>query len=237
MDRRWRGFTLLELLVVVAIMGVLAALLLPAVQASRESARRTQCLNNLKQIGLAALDYEQARKYLPSGSEAKVYSLQPTFPQTFYRWSAFAHMAPFLEETAAYNALDLTVPLYMPPSYAIAPQNVAGVALVLSIFLCPTDLGNVVSTGFGPTNYTMCAGTGLGGGTPFNTDGLYYVNSQTQLKDITDGLSKTIAVSESILGVGAVLFRLGKHDRCFDPIWFLYRCAAHRHGLRADAHF
>jgi prepilin-type N-terminal cleavage/methylation domain-containing protein/prepilin-type processing-associated H-X9-DG protein len=206
MARGRTGFTLVELLVVVAIIGVLIALLLPAVQAARESARRTQCQNNLRQVGLAAQNHYSARKRFPPGADSKSYPVSPNFPYTFYRWSSLAHLAPFLEETTAYNALDMTVPLYLPTGYAIAPQNVVGVALVLAVFLCPSDQGVAVATGFGPTNYAACAGTGLGGGTPFNTDGTFFVNSQTRFKDISDGTSKTAAFSESLLGTGAETF-------------------------------
>jgi prepilin-type N-terminal cleavage/methylation domain-containing protein/prepilin-type processing-associated H-X9-DG protein len=194
------GFTLIELLVVIAIVSLLIAFLLPAVQAAREAARNSHCSNNLKQLGIALHNFESARKYLPSGAESKVYPAAPSWPYTFYRWSVMAYLTPYLENTAAYDALDLTVPLYS-NTFMVLPQNVDGVARVVPEFLCPTDRGEAVTPGFGPTNYAACSGTGLGGGTPFNTDGLFYINSHIRLREVTDGISKTVAMSESILGV------------------------------------
>src|SRR5262249_44540851 len=95
------GFTLVELLVVIAIVGILMALLLPAIQMARESARRTSCNNNLKQIGAAAFQFHDARGVFPVGSESKPCPTMPSNPWTFYRWSTLAHMTPFLEESNA----------------------------------------------------------------------------------------------------------------------------------------
>ena len=138
------GFTLVELLVVIAIIGTLVALLLPAIQSARESARRTQCSNNLKQLGLALLNYESARHRFPPGADSKA---DPTNPQgtpyNFFRWSALAHLTPYMEQSAAYKSLDLTVPLYG-ANQQVAEQNQAGVALLLPEFLCPSDRGQRV---------------------------------------------------------------------------------------------
>jgi prepilin-type N-terminal cleavage/methylation domain-containing protein len=194
------AFTLVELLVVIAIIGLLVALLLPAVQAAREAARRSQCGNNLRQLGLAVHNFDGAYQRLPVGSESKVFPAAPSFPYNFYRWSVLARLTPYLEQSNAYNSLDLTVPLYSPPSFGIAPQNQAGVALVVPLFLCPSDQRQVVATGFGPTNYAGCAGSGSGGGTPFQADGTFYVNSPTRFADLLDGTSNTTLMSESLLG-------------------------------------
>lgn len=195
------GFTLVELLVVIAIIGVLVALLLPAIQSAREAARRTQCLNNLKQLGVASHNYASAEKHLPPGSVAKTYPGEITHPQTFYRWSALAQLLPYLENQAVRDLLDLSLPLYMPGAgYPVAPRNKAGVAQVLPEFLCPSDRGQIVKANWGPTNYVACAGSGTGGGTPFDTDGVYYVNSAVTFAKISDGSSRTAAISESLLG-------------------------------------
>lgn len=195
------AFTLVELLVVVAIIGVLVALVLPAVQSARESARRTQCLNNLKQLGVALHNYVSAEKHFPPGSVAKTYAGQPNHPQTFYRWSSLAHLLPYMENQAVRDVLDLSLPLYMPGAgYPIADRNKSGVAQVLPEFLCSSDLGQPVKTAWGPTNYVACAGSGAGGGTPFETDGVFYVNSATAFANLGDGSSHTIAMSESLLG-------------------------------------
>jgi prepilin-type N-terminal cleavage/methylation domain-containing protein/prepilin-type processing-associated H-X9-DG protein len=203
-----RGVTLVELLVVVAIIGVLTAVLLPAVQTVRETARRTSCTNNLRQIALANANHETARGRFPIGSESRQWSERPDFPHQFFRWSLLAHLAPFYEEQSLLEGLDLTVPLYvgLTPD-AIATQNKPIVKLTVPIFLCPSDRMKAVSELFGPTNYAGCAGSGAGGGSPFDTDGLFGINSQTRLKDIRDGLSKTVAFSESVLGDGPIASR------------------------------
>src|SRR5947209_18239064 len=100
------GFTLIELLVVIAIIAVLVALLLPAVQAAREAARRAQCVNNLKQIALGAMNYESANNVLPPGT----FSLRDPASSTKRRWgfSVFVHVAPYLEQQAAYNSANFS---------------------------------------------------------------------------------------------------------------------------------
>ncbi len=191
----------------IAIIGVLVALLIPAVQASRAAASRNSCANNLRQLGLAAHNHESALGYFPNGSVAKEFPAQPFAAWTFYRWSALAQLTPYLENTAAYNALDLSVPLYG-TNFAVRPENVDAVRIVVAEFLCPSDLTRPVSEDFAPTNYAVCAGSGAGGGTPRDTDGVFFINSQTTPAKITDGLSKTALISESPLGQP----RLGDHD-------------------------
>jgi prepilin-type N-terminal cleavage/methylation domain-containing protein/prepilin-type processing-associated H-X9-DG protein len=207
---RQRGFTLVELLVVIAIIGILIALLLPAVQAAREAARRSQCTNNFKQLGIALHNFEQMRKCLPTGTTSQTYAADPTVPANFYRWSAFAHLTPFLEQTSVYNALDLTVPLYGGPAqgYAVFAVNKPAVQTVVPLFLCPSDMGkpvtNYLGTIFGPSNYAACMGTGINGGSEYSADGIFYMNSATKFADIQDGASNTAAMSESILGLSQV---------------------------------
>lgn len=205
-----RGFTLVELLVVIAIIGILVALLLPAVQAAREAARRMACQNNLKQLGLAVHNFESAKKVLPTGSESKPFPSAPTHPYNFYRWSVLAHLTPFLEQSNAYNSIDLNVPLY-PPSYQITPQNAKPASLLVPLFLCPSDKRQPVSqfqdsTGatydWGPTNYAGNAGSGMNGGSGYQVDGVFFINSQVTWGDILDGTSHTAMFSESLLGVG-----------------------------------
>ena len=104
MSRKHRhGFTLIELLVVIAIIGVLIALLLPAVQAAREAARRAQCTNNLKQIGLALHNYHSVNGTFPLGS---IKAQQNLGSYASYRWSVHAQILPNLEQTALYNAIN-----------------------------------------------------------------------------------------------------------------------------------
>jgi prepilin-type N-terminal cleavage/methylation domain-containing protein/prepilin-type processing-associated H-X9-DG protein len=197
--QRTTGFTLLELLVVIAIIGVLLAALLPALQASRENARRTSCTNNLRQIGAAAHNYYSVHGNFPVGAEAKAYPQNPTNPWTFYRWSSLAHLTPYLEETSVRDALNLQVPLYTGVTTLPSAENAAAVALVVPLFLCPSDHGHIISERFGPTNYAACSGSGAAGGSPLQADGIFFVNSRTQMSQIADGSSHTALFSESVL--------------------------------------
>ena len=146
---------------------------------------------------------DEARGRLPIGAESREWAAKPSFPHQFFRWSVLAHLSPFYEQEDLLRSLDLSVPLYigLTPD-AIAPQNKPIVRLTIPLFLCPSDAGIPVSDLFGPTNYAGCTGSGAGGGTPFETDGAYGINSRTRLRDVTDGLSRTVAFGESTLGSG-----------------------------------
>jgi prepilin-type N-terminal cleavage/methylation domain-containing protein/prepilin-type processing-associated H-X9-DG protein len=211
-----RAFTLIELLVVIAIIAVLIGLLLPAVQKVREAAARTQCLNNLKQLGLAMHNYEGAIGKLPPAFNTKVAPAWTGLPPYFFSWSALAQLNPFLEQTNIYNAMDLTQPIYMPPNFTISPGNQFAVQQIVKLFLCPSDLMQPVATGstadygvptIGPTNYAVCVGTGTtnGGppfGSPLNSDGMFMAGLGFRITDISDGSSNTAMMSESLLGTG-----------------------------------
>lgn len=195
-----RGFTLVESLVVIAIIGMLVAILLPAVNSARESARRTQCASRLRQLGLAMHSYVSMNGHLPSGSIAKEYAASPLdTPHNFFRWSALAHLLPFLDNGSAYDALDLDLPLFE-KNFQTPERNRPIVALTIEEFLCPSDNGASQTRPTGPTNFAACAGTGIGGGTPFEADGMFFVNSKLPPAAVKDGLSHTVAFSESILG-------------------------------------
>jgi prepilin-type N-terminal cleavage/methylation domain-containing protein/prepilin-type processing-associated H-X9-DG protein len=203
MMRRQDGFSLVEVLVVVAILATLVGLLVPAVQVARESARRLQCSNNLRQVAVAVASHEAARGRFPIGAESRGWDERPDFPHQFFRWSVLAHLAPYYEQEQLLRSLDLSVPLYIGLGPGdVAPQNKPIVKLTIPLFLCPSDAGQPVADLFGPTNYAGCTGSGEGGGTPFETDGIFGVNSKTRTRDVPDGLSKTVAFSESILGAG-----------------------------------
>lgn len=194
-----RGFTLVELLVVIAIIGAMTALVAPAVQQSRAASRRVDCLNRLRQIGVAMQNFESARNRLPPGAESRPYAADRNTPHTFYRWSALAHALPFMEQASAMTAVDLSLPLYG-RDLRVMKENRAGVQVLLPQLLCPSDRQERVDPAFGPTNYAVCSGSGAGGGTPFDADGLFYINSWTRLSKVVDGASHTVLASETTLG-------------------------------------
>lgn len=209
--RRLRdGFTLVELLVVIAIIGVLVALLLPAVQAAREAARRMQCTNHLKQLGLAAHNHASALGHLPAGFRGK---LMPQMPLHYFdSWGALALLTPYLEQSAAYNLIDLEQSMYGSDFNITSP---VALQTVVSVFLCPSDSGqSVCRDAYGvqgelaPTNYSFSLGTGTTRGktgslgSPYDADGVFYAMSKTRLTDIKDGTSNTIGASERLLGAG-----------------------------------
>ena len=186
--RRRVGFTLVELLVVIAIIGILVALLLPAVQAAREAARRTQCSNNLKQIGIAYQNYADARKMLPPGYTATGTDPNVTTPG----WGWAAYILPYMEEGNIYQQIDLTKP--------IETQNV--IQTVLSVYLCPsdqvvpapfdvTDDGKAFVCSAAPSCYAATVGDDASEVDADTGDGSFFRNSKIRFKDITDGLSKT----------------------------------------------
>ena len=140
-SRPTRGFTLIELLVVIAIIATLVGLLLPAVQGARESTRRTQCLNNLKQIGLALHVFHDASRRLPPAfatTQTPGNVNWRTLPQTpgFFEpgWSFFASILPFIEEDALFRQLNLSLPI-LHPANAVARSEAA----VVSPYVCPSD--------------------------------------------------------------------------------------------------
>lgn len=202
---RQRGFTLVELLVVIAIIGILVGLLLPAIQAAREASRRSSCTNNLRQIALALHNHESVHKCFPSAYESKVTEAYPTVPRYCYRWSAFAFLTPYLEQSVIRNELNLDVPLICsgviaPPS--IHPDNVDWVKLELSTFRCPSDPGRRISSDWGPSSFVVCHGSGRNGGKYSDSDGVFFGGSKTELKEILDGTSHTATVSEAFLSLG-----------------------------------
>ena len=207
-----RAFTLIGLLVVIAIIAVLIALLLPAVQAAREAARRMQCTNNLKQLGIAMHNYHDSLGRLPYGA---IVALPGNFwyptgvGGEHYRYSTLAMLAPFLEQTPIFGAMNFGYPVYMPDG-SISPPNLTAFAARVNLFLCPSDAVHTVQAGFAPANYMACAGNGLPGGSALysNPNGCFFYNSGITFAGITDGLSQTAMISESILGLTNGPFQL-----------------------------
>jgi prepilin-type N-terminal cleavage/methylation domain-containing protein/prepilin-type processing-associated H-X9-DG protein len=212
-----RAFTLIELLVVIAIIAVLIALLLPAVQAAREAARRMQCSNNLRQLGISTYNYEGSIGCFPLATIVAAWPGDPTLPAGNYRWGTLAYLTPFLEQTNVFNALNFSYPLYgqsttTPPSQ-VYPPNLTAVNVMVSLFLCPSDRGDRITTAdgfyggtgrqFASMNYQFCSGSGANGGdTSSAADGIFRINTVTRMQDVLDGLSNTAVASESLLGIG-----------------------------------
>lgn len=209
LSERVRAFTLVELLVVIAIIGVLVALMLPAVQAAREAARRMQCSNNLKQIGLAIANYESALKAIPA-----LRAGNPKAPDTTYagndRLSVRVALLPYMEQSPLYSEM-------MASTVGSYDSSDAVWRTTIDTFLCPTDGGGLSSSQegaaasdktAGTANYYFCMGDRpYRGNTPAANVAGVFVNvdrgqsgCQTWIKTgaISDGMSNTMAVSESV---------------------------------------
>jgi len=191
--RNRRGFTLIELLVVIAIIAILIALLLPAVQQAREAARRTQCKNHLKQLGLAVHNYASSYRYLPPGASV---DLSVTSTGNNGSWGVHGRILPLLDQGNLYNNVDLSI--------AWDFQSVID-GLKIPFYACPSDPNSdrVRDPGSGrvklyPTNYGFNYGTwfvfdpanGSGG------NGAFFPNASLTMATFTDGTSNTLLASE-----------------------------------------
>jgi prepilin-type N-terminal cleavage/methylation domain-containing protein len=202
--RGTRGFTLIELLVVIAIIGILVGLLLPAVQASRESARRTKCINNLKQLGLALHNYETSHQVLPPGYVSDWWKQNETGPG----WGWGTMLLPYLEQGPVFQALNFDLPIE-------AGDNVTGRLTVVDVFLCPTDHCDTLMWALyyqdktlprgspicqiASSNYVAMFGITEPG---IDGEGLFFRNSSISARGILDGLSQTISLGERSVKLG-----------------------------------
>jgi prepilin-type N-terminal cleavage/methylation domain-containing protein/prepilin-type processing-associated H-X9-DG protein len=203
--RTRQGFTLIELLVVIGIMAVLIALLLPAVQAAREAARRLQCVSNLKQIGLAMHNYHQVLNTLPFGNLT-------------YSWADFScntMLLPYLEQVSLYNATNFSSQLL--PAQPGCPQNTTVQYATVAVMSCPSDTLDRLTSPTGHSNYVPNAGSDPSiysrvtsrwvGPFPVVSIGSVDVDLRhvVNFSSIVDGLSQTAAYSERVKGIGNIL--------------------------------
>jgi prepilin-type N-terminal cleavage/methylation domain-containing protein/prepilin-type processing-associated H-X9-DG protein len=205
---RRRGFTLIELLVVVAIMAVLIGLLLPAVQKVRETANRMSCTNNLKQLGIAMHNFENARRHYPSGS-----------PQVAGYLSPQIQLLPYIEQDNIYKLVDLNKGPFDDANLPATRQRP-------TIFLCPSETQRGESTPMGWTNYHANCGTWVHAR---GWDGVFGPNYVAGVEGTTfgplgdigpahikDGLSNTAAFAEVCNGAGALPLPRDKRSDCFE---------------------
>jgi prepilin-type N-terminal cleavage/methylation domain-containing protein/prepilin-type processing-associated H-X9-DG protein len=196
--RPGRGFTLIELLVVIAIIAVLIALLLPAVQAAREAARRMQCVNNLKQLGLAVHNYESANGVLPPQQALTFAGAAVTWKSS---WGVTSRLLPFAEQGALFNSINYTLK-------SSDPGNTTVVSATVKVLVCPseanpgpftsTSSAGVTST-YGISNYGWCEGDWYTfGGASYNTPNrsAFGPNLSRTFAAFTDGLSQTVLGAE-----------------------------------------
>ena len=217
-QQRRSGFTLVELLVVIAIIALLIAILLPAIQGARESARRVQCMNNLRQIGLALLVHDSTRKRLPSGLNLPIQQgsagLWPTNPAVTFKLAGeppvrgeisnwLIQSMPYSELTGIHSKLNLRNVSQGCYANSQGPNTIA--ATSIPQFVCPSDYVpknpiQYLNYYYGINSYFANGGTFswfIGDVRPGKGfDGVFQINSATKIRNISDGASKTIMVGE-----------------------------------------
>lgn len=186
--RRAWGFTLVELLVVIAIIGILVAVLLPAVNSAREAARRTQCINNARQLALALLNHESAVKQFPSG----VIDDDDDFHDGLH--NGLVETLPYFEEQALYDLYDFAIDWKTGDNLQLAKAHVATLR-------CPSSNGLIEPNGSvnaAPSDYALCKGDSGYLCRDAERRGIFDINSETRFRQIVDGASKTILLGEAI---------------------------------------
>ncbi len=184
--RRFRGFTLIELLVVIAIIAILIALLLPAVQRTREAARQTQCRNNVRQLALALHNYQSSHGVFPFGVLGT--SGATSMNQPLHTW--LSQLLPYVEQTAVYEQYNFDLRFD-------DPANQTAARSVIPVFKCPSVTTPPLDDVYAPSHYAGNAGT-----EPGRDDGVLYPLSRAGFRDMTDGTSNTVAAGEVQFEIG-----------------------------------
>ena len=195
-----RGFTLVELLVVIAIIAILVALLLPAVQQAREAARRTQCKNNLKQIGLALHNYHDSMKRFPQAVNWGLWNGTAWQP---YHYSWLTMIMPYIDQAPLYNSINFNMPAWGPPGSS-SPQQ-PFIAVQPGMLICPSTAGLQEPPGpklVAITTYAAAEGYDWWARPSDTFGGIFTPGNSTRIEDITDGTSNTIMLGEVTAGQG-----------------------------------
>lgn len=194
-----RAFTLIELLVVIAVISALVALLLPAVQQAREAARRSACVSNLKQLGVALHNYEGQFRTLPPSSTSQIdFGVWSPNPASYHLHSWASLLLPQIDQGNLYQQMNYNVS-------ALAPQNYASAAQRIPLYRCPSYTGpdfsqdgmyTRLSPNYAIRNYAAMGATNVGNLWQ-SPDGVFYARSRTRVSDISDGLSNTLFLAET----------------------------------------
>jgi prepilin-type N-terminal cleavage/methylation domain-containing protein len=179
------AFTLVELLVVIAIIGILISMMMPAIQAARETARRAECTNNMMQLGMGLSDYQSAHQTLPPGTIADKGPIQNVAKGNHISW--LVQILPYIQERSTYNNIDLSAGAY-------APENAGARRLSITMFKCPSYAG-LENPETPLSNYAGCHNA-VEAPIAENNDGVLFLNSHIRDKDITDGAANTIFAGE-----------------------------------------
>jgi prepilin-type N-terminal cleavage/methylation domain-containing protein len=195
-----RAFTLVELLVVIAVIGILIAVLLPAINAARESARRGQCVSNLRQVGIAVQSYHEQNQKYPMGLQMKENGTGQLGKEPFPGTTALVAILPFIEEKAVYDLYDFKIGNQAPASQGAVTRGIP-------IFRCPSGDSERIGTyknslKFARSNYAVCFGSNKmwSSSTSAETDGMFRADGQRRNGDLVDGTSKTVVASEVLTG-------------------------------------
>jgi prepilin-type N-terminal cleavage/methylation domain-containing protein len=222
MGTKRRAFTLVELLVTISIIGLLVALLLPAVQSAREGSRRMKCQANLRQLGIGLQNYLTACSVFPFGVGADSDGLIASITSSqSRRYSLHSQLLPYIEQVAVFNSINFWVQPFFPdttgdPSLTTGSgPNETVACIAIEVFLCPSDFDRMPSRPWGQNNYRSCNGGSWSGRAG---DGIFGQSTRIGPANIRDGMSNTAAMGERVRG----------HDdyQRLDPLADLFREAA-----------